>query len=618
MKKTVLTLLISTFLVAPSAAQPVTQPFTFNLVEQSLPQLRSGSVAWGDVDGDGDLDAFVSGISNAGILSAVYRNDGPDPGGSGFVFSDMQAGISPVLYSSASWGDFDGDGDLDLALQGSESVGFPYRPVSRLYRNDGGSFSEVTDANLPALHSGSTAWGDYDNDGDQDLLLTGIDADEHRLTRIGKNLGGGVFETMETAIDGIGFGEAKWGDYDADGDLDVLLSGATDAGFATRVFRNDGSSGFVVAADFEPLGFSSVDWGDFDGDGDLDLVISGGQITPFILEGITRLYRNEGGSFQRETADVIGILSGSSRWGDFDNDGDLDLVTMGAESALERRTARIYRNDGSGSFVNTGFLVGAIFSSADWGDFDGDGDLDLLSSGVTSSGISITNLYVNQRQVIPPAPGAPGNLQSRIAENSVTLEWDTPQDPIGPNALVTYNLRVGSGPEMSDVISPLADPESGHRFLARPGNTANLHEWRLTNLDNGTYFWSVQTINSAFSASPFSAEQTFVIENATSVSTESDSDLPTDFELYPNYPNPFSGDTQIRFDLPSAEIVSVRIYDLLGKEVANLMHSVMEAGKHTLRWNGRGLSGQTMSSGVYFLRFQAGNFVRTGRLTRIR
>ncbi len=618
MKKTALSLALLATSFTIGFAQPVTQPFTFSLVEQSLPQLRSGSVSWGDVDGDGDLDALISGLSESGVKTALYRNDGASASGSGFAFTDMQAGLSPVLYSSASWGDFDGDGDLDFVLMGSESVDFPYQPVTRLYRNTGGIFSLVSEANLPALHSGSAAWGDFDNDGDQDLLLTGVDSGENRLTKLARNVGAGSFEMVDSGIDGVGFGEGKWGDFDNDGDLDVLLSGATETGFATRIYRNDGSDGFVMASEFDPLAFSSVDWGDYDGDGDLDLVIAGGQVSPFILEGVTRVYRNEGGTFQSQPTGVTGILSGSVRWGDFDNDGDLDLLTLGAESALERRTARVFRNDGDGAFVNTGFLIGGIFASSDWGDLDGDGDLDLLASGATSAGISFTNLYENKRQVIPPPPGSPKNLRSEVHNGSVELRWDAPVVEITPNAFVSYNLRVGKGTHSTDIISPLANPVTGRRLIARPGNTATNLSWTLSGLANGEYFWSVQAINNAFAASPFSAEGSFRISGVTAVDTESEFELPTEFRLYSNFPNPFGSETTVRYDLPSAEVVSVRIYDLLGKEVARLIDTVQEAGTHSLRWSGHTDSGQTLGSGIYFLRFEAGDFVRTEKLTHIR
>ena len=131
-----------------------------------------------------------------------------------------QTGISltPVGdHSSVAWGDYDRDGDLDILLTGNS--------YSKIYRNDGSNvFTEQTSIVLQGIYGGSAAWGDYDNDGDLDILLAGFGA-----SRIYRNSGGpGYTFTEQTSILLIGIqnGSATWADYDNDGDLDILLTGS--------------------------------------------------------------------------------------------------------------------------------------------------------------------------------------------------------------------------------------------------------------------------------------------------------------------------------------------------------------------------------------------------------
>ena len=123
------------------------------------------SAAWGDYDNDGDLDVAVAGSDAGGVRSStIYRNDG------GGVFTDIGAGLTGVDMCSLAWGDFDNDGDLDLAVAGSTAVGFEN---CRIYRNEGlDTFTDIGTF-LLGVYGCSLAWGDFDNDGDLDLVEAG-------------------------------------------------------------------------------------------------------------------------------------------------------------------------------------------------------------------------------------------------------------------------------------------------------------------------------------------------------------------------------------------------------------------------------------------------------------
>jgi len=594
----------------------VTQPFTFNLVAQDLPIVRQGSVSWGDIDGDGDLDAFISGRADQTIVTGLYLNDGHGEDGTR-RFSLSPSSLTDVVYSFSSFADVDGDGDLDLLVGGSTSLEWPYVSATRLYRNDNGVFSAISESGLPDLHSGAIAWGDLDADGDLDLVFSGVSSSNELLTVVAKNSGDGTFETDEDMITGIGYGDADLADIDGDLDLDLVISGASDNGFVTLVMRNDSGSFTDTGANLPGYTFSSVDLGDFDGDGDPDLVLSGGLVSELIFEGNLQIYRNDGGAFDTTDFEFDGILAGDVTWGDYDHDGDADLLLIGAEAALGRRSASIIRNDDAEGFKIATLLVGAIFSDADWGDFDGDGDLDLLTIGSTTYGPNVTNLYENQRQVIPTLPSAPLSLQSDVTSKRVALSWLPAVDADQTNLRVSYNVRVGTIPGGSDVVSAMADVTTG-RLLKNVTGNASVDGFLLENLPDATYYWSVQAVNSAFLASPFATEGSFTVANSSSVASEDDTVVPREFAVYPNYPNPFSERTTIRFDLPEAADVRVRIFTILGQEINTEARGVLPAGQHQMVWDGTARSGSRMGSGIYFYEVRASQEAFTGTMTLVR
>src|ERR1041385_451107 len=124
-----------------------------------------GFVAWGDYDNDGDLDLLFSGNSNDGFVTRIYRNDAG-------TFTDINAGLLPLLWCSGAWGDYDNDGTLDIMISGYDPAAQVQRAV--LYHNDGGAFVD-TGATFHNCMLGTVSWADYDNDGNLDLLVAGND-----------------------------------------------------------------------------------------------------------------------------------------------------------------------------------------------------------------------------------------------------------------------------------------------------------------------------------------------------------------------------------------------------------------------------------------------------------
>ncbi len=366
-------------------------------IAAGLPGVYNSSAAWGDYDRDGDLDILLTGYDGSARIARVYRNDGG-------VFTDIGAGLPGVYNSSAAWGDYDNDGDLDILLTGWAGSA----PIARVYRNDGGVFTDIG-AGLHGVYNSSAAWGDYDNDGDLDILLAG-DTGSGYIARVYRN-NGGVFTDIAANLPGVHSGSAAWGDYDGDGDMDILLTGYDGSGYIyiARVYRNNGDGTFTdIGAGLPGVYRSSVAWGDYDGDGDLDILLTGDTGSG----PIARVYRNDGGTFTDIGAGLPGVYVGSAAWGDYDNDGDLDILLTGYDGSA--RITRVYRNDG-GVFTDIGAgLPGVTSGSVAWGDYDGDGDLDILLTGWADSG-PIARVYRNDDcadlavvKYADPEPGVAG------------------------------------------------------------------------------------------------------------------------------------------------------------------------------------------------------------------
>jgi Calx-beta domain/FG-GAP-like repeat len=469
---------------------------SFTDIGAGLPGVVFSSTAWGDYDSDGDLDVLLAGADGSNAVSKIYRNDGAG------VFTEIAAGLAGVYRGSVAWGDYDSDGDLDILLTGHTGS----TAVSKIYRNNNGtgSFTDIG-AGLAGVAYSSVAWGDYDSDGDLDVLLTGALTDSTRISRIYRN-DDGIFTDISAGLPGVSVGSVAWGDYDMDGDLDILLSGDTDSGSISRIYRNDDGIFTDIGAGLAGVGSGSAAWGDYDSDGDLDVLLSGGTGSG----EVSKIYQNNGGNFSDIGAGLTGVDYSSAAWGDYDSDGDLDVLLSG-ESLHEGYVSKIYRNDGSGGFADSGAgLTGAANGSVDWGDYDSDGDLDILLAGWDAGLDPVASIYGNNSVNANVPPSAPSGLGSSFSGGAATLSWSAASDSKTPAAALTYNLRVGVTSGGSEVVSPMAS-SGGDRFLPQMGNAQERTTAILRDLPPGTYFWSVQAIDNNFAGSRFSAEETFVV-----------------------------------------------------------------------------------------------------------
>jgi hypothetical protein len=184
-------------------------------VAGELVGLSSGSSDWGDVDGDGDPDLLTTGSDGATRQTVFYLND---PVGTLTPVGDL--GLPGVALSDAEWADYDRDGDIDLAFTGETGAA---ARMARVYRNDGGLvLTQVAD--VMSIYRSSCAWGDYDLDGDVDVAFCGYTG-ASLYTRIYRNTGSG-FVDSGLSFPGVREGALALYDFDCDCDPDFLLVGA--------------------------------------------------------------------------------------------------------------------------------------------------------------------------------------------------------------------------------------------------------------------------------------------------------------------------------------------------------------------------------------------------------
>jgi hypothetical protein len=345
--------------------------------QPNLVDVYNGDFATGDVDGDGDIDLFMSGITPQ-RQAKLYLNDGAGN------FSEVASPFPPASESQAILKDLDGDGDLDMFYSGS---GLSNQLFTNVYSNDGsGGFVQVNNPALPRFMRGA-AIADVDNDGDQDIFVSAQISTGALVTDVFLNNGSAVFSPQGSSVFTAVRGVVSFIDSDNDGDSDVIISGAGANNISsTRLYLNDGSGTFApnTESTFAAIAGQNIDVADTDNDGDLDILLNGG----------TRnlLYINNGsGVFAEVATNFQQTDFGQNCFADLDNDHDQDLLIIGSGTGGPSMPSTVYENKRANSFTQAAVLDNGFLSACAIEDFNGDG----LKDVVIQSFDSRTNVYWN-------------------------------------------------------------------------------------------------------------------------------------------------------------------------------------------------------------------------------
>mgnify|MGYP002338705258 CR=1 FL=1 len=679
---------------------------------------RNGDAPTADVNGDGRTDVFV------GATATLYL--GQEDG----TLQNANASLGPGDRNgvvAAAFGDVNNDGTPDLVKAFDDPDG---DVVTTLYLGNGdGTFNEATGATLTGVENGAVAVADVNNDDNDDVLVTG-DTDDSRVsetpsTTIYLSNGDGTFSTPGSSglTDFVG-DDIAVGAVDGDGNPDVLIVGGSSA----ELYFGNGDGTFQEDTPFDT--FPAVDDGsatiaDATGDGTADVLITGSEFgTP-----VTTLFVGNGdGTVSESSAGFPGIETGTAGVVDANGDGTPDVFVAGNASASEAvPQTQIYLGDGSGTFSVAGAgIEGVSFTPVAFGDFDGDGDEDLVLPSL--NGLQAGPLYQNLAQERTPSTTVTktissggtvdfGNTGAALTFSSVSSAGDVTVErfdsaPFTPSGISQSNVseyrlvvEPSGGLRFSSVevrlsasaFSGIDDPTAVQLYKRPTDGTSEFTGLQTSVEDQGTADISDDVIvASTSSLSEFvlaSDTQPLPVELARFDATVdgasvrltwrtasesgnagfevqrkaasgwrqvgyregagttsqprayrfTDTDLPYEADrlayrlkqvdtdgtasyseevtvrrgvdeltLLGTSPNPARRRATVRFAVPERQEVTVRLYDVLGRRVRTTVRRTAEGRQETR------LDVGDLSSGVYFLRLRAGGEVRTQKLTVVR
>lgn len=608
------------------------QSFTFIAIDESSTWVQGAS--WIDADGDGDLDLFAGYSDYGGVATfdpflnrnKFFRNDGND------VFTEA---TPPGLADQTSftggqtWADVDNDGHIDVYIANKNAayerfLSTTHVEGSALFRHTGDlatGFQRVVEGDISGdnrIGAFAAAWADYDNDGWVDLVATtpiptAYPNDPVLANVLFHNNGDGTF-TRDLSSPVVTGGAdyytiPTWSDFDLDGDMDLYITnGPIQNGvlspdyFFVNQLTETGTASFVRNTDLAfaaaPRDSQQANWVDYDNDGDLDLFVTnfGGSpgAAPNSTSGMANdLYRNDGNGSWTKIEDgpqsTDQKVSLGQTWGDFDNDGDLDLYVTNLTTFNSIGGNDYYQNSGYPDYSFQRIALGSLTVSgkAGWsapaGDYDNDGDLDLYVTWNSRTGGAARDfLYRNDLDsgaswIIISAEGTTSNRSAIGARIRVKASIDGRptwqlREISSQNAATGQNsLRAHFGLADATVVDSLIiEWPSGLKETFEDVETRQILSLREGSGLSGTSS-DLQPIESPGSS----------------------------IQLKGNYPNPFASSTRIQYSTPLPGHVDLRIFDMLGRTVAVLTNQMKEPGHHEVNWDAGGLP-----RGTYVVRVQ--------------
>jgi hypothetical protein len=476
----------------------------------------------GDINGDGKPDVVINNLFGTSYGIKVFMTIPsttassttntstvtPSPPGTGtgtgiYNVKDLGTGL---FKAKSRVVDLNNDGQAEVVVAGltSSFASGKFSLIVYSFDKKTGIFTSTDlSPQIAVLNSAVFDLGDIDNDQDIDLIVSGFSSSSGYKSYVYKNtttLGGAYTFTVTTDnLIAVKDGSSDLIDFDSDGDLDAVISGTSATGDVFEVYMNQTKQGKPGWPKLSNLGLlparnSKVDLGDFNGDGYSDLLYSGtiqGQGETTKLSEFNPLTSK----YVDSKFDVSDVINAEVEFGDLDGDGDLDFALSGENKAnMGTFTFRTY--------VNVRNQSAQVAKLA------------LSEMGVMSTGASTNNVPLEYvENLVPSTPVL--ETQTVLtgvttAPNTTPVEfvWKPSTDDHTPVEGLTYAIRIGTTPGGDEIMSPNANAD-GTRKTGEKGNAEHNLKWRLS-LPNGTYYWSVQSVDASYAGSRFSEERNIV------------------------------------------------------------------------------------------------------------
>ncbi|MBV8327855.1 MAG: T9SS type A sorting domain-containing protein [Chryseobacterium sp.] len=549
-------------------------------------------------------------------------------------FTEIQTGMKNFYYAAADFGDMDKNGTQDIVLNGaldSDGDGYVDTTYNEVYKNNNGTLSLYADLGVDVTHLGDIKFIDYNNDGLQDIISTGlsymdiVNYKQYRFRNTGtgfikenemqgkiygsmevfdfnhdgkpdyalngtqyshgagfrntldfyKNTGSG-FDMTENWVDGTQNGSFKIVDLNNDHLLDLVIIGSDISGSpVSRVYINQGGT-LVQSQDFEPLISGKIDFADFNADGFQDIVVTGKDEND---NGYFAVLMNDGtGVLTAHPINMPDLSDASVSVGDLNNDGYYDFIISGNENYNGMIKTYLYNVNGQGftESVPTGISHLGGPGLVQLFDLNNDNHPDILLSGFDWSNSympSLTKVFKNTSTETNAKPAPPTHLSLTKNGNRFNFVWSGATDDKTPVAALRYEISVGTTEGTSDIARYMVTTPSW--YLDLDPSVQNVY-WSVKSIDASKAYSSPSVINSTLGTSDVRAKNELAV-----------------------YPNPASEKIYIKGD----KISEAEMYSIDGRKVNIVVN------------RDQSVDVSHLPKGIYVLKLKIKNEITTKKLT---
>ena len=601
------------------------------IIDRSIEAIGDPILKLTDIDLDNDMDLVYAskGGENGSTDISLYTLGAKNFEIDGYL--DNSRNITDIQFL-----DFNDDERQDILINSWESINDNSFKLFNSIPDGNGTPQEVF--NAEGLFNGKIELIDINNDGIKEVVLIGSDSEANNAQlkvfvyeKQGTSLSDEPLDISDQFIT-LKSGSFGFGNFDNDDDIDFAVSGFSGgAGLKSNMYVNETIYTETIApiytespVSFDAVRYSTLDFIDYDADGDLDIALTGTSITGDIFKILSNngLQGDELDFVEVENTGLIPVRNAKVDFGDYNGDGYLDILYSGTSSGLGEITKLVEFNPATNSYVESNFDLSDISNATiAFGDIDGDNDLDFTIAGEimqdNNQKSNIIKTYLNFRNesaivqqknkakssykkakkssdlefVTNTKPTTPDTLTQEVfgldTETNtykVKFSWNESADDFTPKEGLTYALKIGTSEGASDIMS-VNSRSNGYRLSAGKGNVEHKTNWiiNLPNLPTGKkYYWSVQSIDAAFSGSDFAASKSF--NPSVALSTQNFNNL--DVLVYPNP----SKNGFVNIVTPNNATKKIIVFDIQGRAVIskNLKENILDVSN--------------LSSGVYLLK----------------